>query len=76
MSGEYDDIIHLPHHVSRTRPHMPRPDRAAQFAPFAALTGYETVIAETARWAEEEILREDTEPAEDFVRQKNGRRDE
>ena len=60
MSGKYDDIIGLPHHVSETRPHMSRLDRAAQFAPFAALTGYEAVIAETARRAEEETLREDT----------------
>lgn len=37
MSGPYDDIINLPHHVSRTRPQMPRADRAAQFAPFSAL---------------------------------------
>ena len=49
----YDDIIELPHHVSETRPRMSRLDRAAQFAPFAALTGYEAVIAETARRAEE-----------------------
>lgn len=60
MSGKYDDIIDLPHHVSETRPRMSRLDRAAQFAPFAALTGYEAVIADTARRAEEETLREDT----------------
>jgi hypothetical protein len=58
----YDDILYLPHHVSPTRPRMPRSDRAAQFAPFAALTGYETIIEETARLAEEEVLREDAEP--------------
>ena len=45
----YDDIIGLPHPRSATRPHMPLTDRAAQFSPFAALTGYEAVIAETAR---------------------------
>ena len=61
----YDDILYLPHHVSTTRPRMPRSDRAAQFAPFAALTGYETVIEETARLAEEEVLREDAEPFEE-----------
>ena len=60
--GRYDDILYLPHNVSRTRPHMPRLDRAAQFAPFAALTGYDEVIDETARRNEEKILREDTEP--------------
>ena len=45
----YDDIIHLPHHVSETHPRMSRANRAVQFAPFAALTGYEAVIDETAR---------------------------
>lgn len=49
MSGEYDDIIHLPHHVSAVRRKMPRIDRAAQFAPFAALTGYDAAVKETAR---------------------------
>lgn len=47
--GAYDDIIDLPHHVSTTRPQMSRLDRAAQFAPFAALTGYGAAIKETAR---------------------------
>ena len=49
VSHEYDDIIHLPHHVSPDRPHMPMQDRAAQFSPFAALTGYDAAILETAR---------------------------
>lgn len=49
MSSRYDDIIHLPHKQSSTRPHMPIIDRAAQFAPFAALTGYDSAIAETGR---------------------------
>ena len=61
----YDDIMYLPHHVSASRPHMARIDRAAQFAPFAALTGYEEIIAETARLAEEEFLFEDAEPVEE-----------
>ena len=47
------DIIHLPHHVSSVHPHMPVSDRAAQFAPFAALTGYGEVIKETARQTDE-----------------------
>ena len=47
--ADYEDIIHLPHHVSSVHPHMPVSDRAAQFAPFAALTGYGDVIKETAR---------------------------
>ena len=49
MKSPYDDIIHLPHHVSRNHPQMPLRDRAAQFAPFAALTGYEAAVGETAR---------------------------
>ena len=49
MSGPYDDIINLPHHVSATRPQMSIANRAAQFSPFAALTGYDSAIKETAR---------------------------
>ena len=49
MKGPYDDIIDLPHHRSKTHPPMPVADRAAQFAPFAALTGYEDMIKEAAR---------------------------
>ena len=55
MSGQYDDIINLPHHVSSTRPQMPILDRAAQFAPFAALTGYDAAIKETGRLTDEKI---------------------
>ena len=55
MSGKYDDIIHLPHHVSSTRPHMPMRDRAAQFMPFRALTGYEDAVRETARLTKERV---------------------
>ena len=47
--SKYDDIIHLPHHVSRIRKPMPMINRAAQFAPFAALTGHDEAITETAR---------------------------
>ena len=54
-SEDYSDIIHLPHHVSRNHPPMPMANRAAQFAPFAALTGYEDVIQETARLTDEFI---------------------
>lgn len=53
--GAYDDIIDLPHHVSTTRPHMSRLDRAAQFSPFAALTGYGAAIKETARLTDERV---------------------
>lgn len=45
----YDDIINLPHHVSKSHPPMSTLNRAAQFSPFAALTGYEDAIEETAR---------------------------
>ena len=49
MSDDYSDIINLPHHISRRRPRMSVYMRAAQFAPFAALTGHGEMIAETAR---------------------------
>lgn len=48
-SGKYDDIINLPHHVSKKYKQMSLDVRAAQFAPFSALTGYDEVITETAR---------------------------
>lgn len=56
----YDDIIELPHHQSTKRAHMSLHDRAAQFAPFAALTGHEAAIEETARLTEDEITLDDT----------------
>ena len=49
MNEQYEDILYLPHHVSSTRPQMPMSDRAAQFSPFAALTGYDAAIKETGR---------------------------
>ncbi len=49
MNSRYNNIIHLPHKQSSTRPHMPIADRAAQFAPFAALVGYDNAVKETAR---------------------------
>ena len=52
--NKYDDIINLTHHTSPTRQRMPIRDRAAQFAPFAALTGYDGVIDETARLTDAE----------------------
>ena len=55
MSGKYDEIMGLPHHVSKTRLQMPMTDRAAQFAPFAALTGYDSAIKETGRLTDEKI---------------------
>ena len=56
MTGPYKDIISLPHPVSARHPRMPLPDRAAQFAPFAALTGYDAAIRETARVTDRKII--------------------
>lgn len=52
MSGKYDDIINLPHPTSKKHPRMSRQNRAAQFSPFAALTGYDAEIREMARQTE------------------------
>lgn len=63
----YEDIIHLPHHVSATRPQMSMSDRAAQFSPFAALTGYDEAIKETGRLTDDRIeLDENTRTALDI----------
>ena len=51
----YSDIIHLPHHKAAHRPHMSMYDRAAQFSPFAALSGFDGVIAETGRLTDRRI---------------------
>ena len=51
----YDDIINLPHHVSATRPQMSMIDRAAQFSPFAALTGYDAAIVSAKSAATKQI---------------------
>lgn len=55
ITHKYDDIIDLPHPVSSKRSRMSELDRAAQFSPFAALTGYDGVIAETARLTDTQI---------------------
>ena len=55
MSGKYDDILSLPHPTSRKHPRMSAIDRAAQFSPFAALTGYEETIEETGRLTEQPV---------------------
>lgn len=66
MTGPYDDIIDLPHHTSSKHPRMSRIDRAAQFSPFAALSGHDAAIAETARLTSQRIeLAEDSENALD-----------
>ena len=49
LTNRYDDIIDLPHWQSTTRPRMSRLNRAAQFAPFAALTGHDAAVQETGR---------------------------
>lgn len=55
MSGQYDDIIHLPHPDSPKHPRMSLYDRAAQFSPFAALTGHSAAIAETGRLTDRRV---------------------
>ena len=60
----YDDIINLPHHVSRNHPQMSMRDRAAQFSPFAALVGYEDAVAETGCLTVEKRELSATEQAE------------
>ena len=52
MNEKYKDMLHLPHPVSAARPRMALQDRAAQFSPFAALTGYDDALRETARLTE------------------------
>ena len=59
----YDDIIHLPHPISDHHPQMSIADRAAQFSPFAALTGYDGAIKETARLTDQRIDLEDSAQA-------------
>ena len=67
-SNRYDDIISLPHHRSSKHPPMSLHDRAAQFAPFAALVGHEEAIQETAKILEEKILQK--EPGNDRIRKR------
>ncbi len=55
VTHQYDDIINLPYHQSKTRPHMSLSDRAAQFSPFAALTGYDDEVKEAARVTDKKI---------------------
>ena len=60
---DYQDIIRLPHPVSKDRPHLSMQERAAQFSPFAALSGYDDAVKETARMSEEQMkLSEDYIP--------------
>ncbi len=59
--NNYDDIIDLPRHVSKVHPQMSIGDRAAQFAPFSALTGYKDAIIEVDRYTQEFIELDDSE---------------
>ena len=63
MTENYDDIINLPHPSSTKHPRMSMYNRAAQFSPFAALTGYEKAIEE-ARKRQEEKVRQRNAPVE------------
>ena len=58
MTGPYDDLLYLPHHQSKRHPPMPNSERAAQFSPFAALTGHGEAMAETAETALETVENE------------------
>ena len=62
--GKYDDIIHLPHPTSERHPRMSRQDRAAQFSPFAALTGLGAALQESARLTERRMIPDEYEQAE------------
>lgn len=64
MTWPYEDIVNLPRPVSAKHPPMPMLDRAAQFAPFAALTGYDEVIRETARYVDQPTELTDSAKAE------------
>ncbi len=55
MSGPYDEILHLPHHRSALHPPLSKQQRAAQFAPFAALTGHEAAVREAARLTQQRM---------------------
>ena len=64
MSSAYDDILNLPHHTSAVQPAMPMQNRAAQFAPFAALVGYDALIRETARLTDQKVELDESVKAE------------
>ena len=60
MENNYDDIINLPHPISKTHKKMSMNDRAAQFSPFSALTGYEDIIDEAAKISSDRLNVEET----------------
>ena len=77
MTGPYDDMLNLPHPTSRRHSRMSLSDRAAQFAPFAALSGHGAALAETARLTERRIeLEEDVKAALDLKQRMMDRIDE
>lgn len=61
MTDNYDDLLNLPHPTSKKHPRMSRLDRAAQFSPFAALTGYDDAVKETARLTDQRVELSDDE---------------
>ena len=64
MSSAYDDLLNLPHHTSAVQPAMPMQNRAAQFAPFAALVGYDALIQETTRLTDQKAELDESVKAE------------
>lgn len=64
MSSAYDEFLNLPHHVSADLPHMSMQNRAAQFAPFAALVGYDALIQETTRLTDQKAELDESVKAE------------
>lgn len=65
--SNYDDIINLPHHVSKNHPQMTMYQRAAQFAPFAALTGHDKAIEQTARQNAESFDKQDNNDDSEYI---------
>ncbi|MBR6063126.1 MAG: hypothetical protein IKP54_03050 [Bacteroidales bacterium] len=60
LNDNYNDIINLSHHVSKQHPPMSMMSRAAQFAPFAAVSGHHAALDETAKQVEEKMERDDS----------------
>jgi len=66
MNGKYDDMLYMEHPTSKKHPRMKPEMRAAQFSPFAALTGYDVAVKETAVQEEERVLNEEHQGDTDF----------
>jgi hypothetical protein len=66
MTNDYDDIINLPHYEPKHHPRMSMWNRAAQFAPFAALTGFNAAIKDTAQQNEDNYEAKSNDEAEDY----------